>query len=71
VRTPGTLLRLASVIVLAGVGTAALSAALVPQAASLVTAHQETASIPELDPLAQRSVMYAADGSVMAVLKAE
>ncbi len=70
-RTPGTLLRLASVIVLAGVGTAALSAALVPQAASLVTAHQETASIPELDPLAQRSVMYAADGSVMAVLKAE
>ncbi len=70
-RAPGTLLRLTSVIVLAGVGTAGLTAALVPQAANLVTAHVETASLPELNPLAQRSVMYAADGSVMAVLKAE
>ncbi len=36
-----------------------------------MSAHVETASLPELNPLAQRSVMYAADGSVMAVLKAE
>ena len=70
-RAPGTLLRLTSVVVLAGVGVAALTAAIVPQAASLATAHVETASLPELNPLAQRSVMYAADGSVMAVLKAE
>ena len=70
-RAPGTLLRLASVVVLAGVGVAALTAAIVPQATSLATAHVETASLPELNPLAQRSVMYAADGSVMAVLKAE
>ncbi len=70
-RAPGTLLRLVSVIVLAGVGTAGLAAAILPQAADLVTAHVETASLPELNPLAQRSVMYAADGSVMAVLKAE
>ena len=70
-RAPGTLLRLTSVVVLAGVGVAALTAAIVPQAASLATAHVETASLPELNPLAQRSVMYAADGSVLAVLKAE
>ncbi|HTN79636.1 MAG TPA: transglycosylase domain-containing protein, partial [Acidimicrobiales bacterium] len=70
-RVSGTLLRLIAVIVLAGVGAAGLLAALVPQAADLATAHEETASLPELNPLAQRSVMYAADGSVMAVLKAE
>jgi penicillin-binding protein 1A len=71
VRVPATLLRLLAVIVLAGIGTAGLAAALIPQAADLATAHEETASLPELNPLAQRSVMYAADGSVMAVLKAE
>ena len=70
-RAPATILRLTAVIVLAGVGMAGLTAAIIPQAADLATAHVETASLPELNPLAQRSVMYAADGAVMAVLKAE
>ena len=49
-RVPGTLLRLTSVVVLAGVGVAALTAAIVPQAASLATAHVETASTSRAEP---------------------
>ena len=37
----------------------------------IATAHDSTSSLPELDPLAQRSVMYDRNGNVIAVFKAE
>ena len=64
-------IRLIVIVVVAGIGTSAVALAIVPQVVTIATAHDSTSSLPDLTPLAQRSVMYAADGSVIAVLNAE
>ena len=65
------LIRLLAVIVIAGVGTSAVVAGIFPRLREIATAHDSTSSLPELDPLAQRSVMYDRNGNVIAVFKAE
>jgi membrane peptidoglycan carboxypeptidase len=65
------LFRLLAVIVIAGVGTSAVVAGIFPRLVDIATAHESTSSLPELDPLAQRSVMYDRNGNVIAVFKAE
>ena len=65
------LFRLLAVIVIAGVGTSAVVAGIFPRLVDIATAHDSTSSLPELDPLAQRSVMYDRNGNVIAVFKAE
>jgi len=59
------------VVVVAGVGTAAVTLGVVPRLAEIATAHSSTSSLPALDALAQRSVMYDRNGTVIAVFKAE
>ena len=66
--------RLASLgIVLVAVAAVAAAAALVviPQAATIVTANEGTADDLELNVLAERSSMYATDGSFLTLLTEE
>src|SRR5437764_2397696 len=64
--------RLAFVMVLAGLVLALGLLALAPQGRALFTAGSgRTTSVDDLGVLLQRSVVYAADGSVLAVLHAE
>jgi penicillin-binding protein 1A len=65
------LLRLSLVIVLAGVGLAGASAALVPAAKQLGSAGRSDDGVIDLGPLDQRSYVYAADGSLLATLRAD
>src|SRR2546427_10595676 len=64
--------RLAGVMVVAGLVLAVGLLALAPQARALFTAGRgRTTPLSDLGVLSQRSVVYAADGSVLAVLHAE
>lgn len=60
-------------IVLVAVATVAATATLIviPQAVTIATANEGTASSLELDDLAQRSEVYASDGSFLNLLTAE
>ncbi|MCU1344438.1 MAG: glycosyl transferase, family 51, partial [Acidimicrobiia bacterium] len=58
-------------VVLAGVVTGALVVAVLPQIATLATAHTSTASVPDLSPVDERSVMFDAAGRQIGVFKAE
>ena len=67
-----TLVRFGVAVVIAGLGLAASTILLVPQARALFTAGSiGKDKILSLKPLSQRSVVYARDGSVLAVLHAE
>jgi penicillin-binding protein 1A len=66
--------RLASLgIILVAVAAVAATATLIviPQAVTIVTANEGTAEDLELDPLAERSSMYASDGSFLTLLTEE
>ena len=69
-RIPGVLLRLVAVVVVCAVGTAATVLALVPQLGRVITAHDSTQSLPELNALAERSVMFDTYGNVIGVFRA-
>ena len=61
--------RFASVVVMAGVALAMGLALLAPEARALFTANASASgALIDLQPLSERSVVYAADGSVLAVL---
>jgi membrane peptidoglycan carboxypeptidase len=67
-----TLFRLAIVIVVAGLGLAAIGVAVVPQVAQIVTAnHAEATDLPAFNPLAQRSLVYDRAGNLIDIFKAE
>ena len=64
--------RFVVVLVLAGLGLAAGVAFLTPAAGAFLSAnHTSHDRIAELEPLAQRSIVYARDGSILASLHAE
>jgi penicillin-binding protein 1A len=65
------LLRLASIVGVAGLGLAVLAVALVPAALGFARADDATPTKIDLGPLDQRSYVYAADGSILATLRAE
>ena len=65
------ILRLVAVIAVAGLGLAAVAVGIIPRLVDIATAHTSTSSLPALDTLAQRSVMYDRYGSVIAVFNAE
>ena len=64
-------LRLCSIVGLAGLGLAVLCVALVPAAMGFAQAGTSTEAALDLGPLDQRSYVYAADGTVLATLRAE
>ena len=64
-------LRLSLIVALAGAGLAVFAVLLVPAAVALTRAGSATVTDLELGPLDQRSYVYAADGSVLATLRAE
>jgi len=67
-----TLVRFGVAVVIAGLGLAVSTILLVPQARAFFTAGSTgNDKLPSLRPLSQRSVVYARDGSVLAVLHAE
>lgn len=65
------LLRLCSIVGLAGLGLAVLVVALVPAALGFAEAGSSTKGDLDLGPLDQRSYVYAADGTIIATLRAE
>ncbi len=65
------LLRLARIVLLAGLGLATTGVALVPAARYLSTAGSSAEVTIDLGPLDQRSYVYAADGSLLATLRAD
>lgn len=65
------LLRLFAVVVSAGLGLAAVGVALVPAARQLSSAGSSVDGVIDLGPLDQRSYVYAADGSLLATLRAD
>jgi len=69
VRSP--LFRLSAIVALSGVGLAAAGVALMPAAKYLQSAASSTEGIIDLGPLDQRSYVYAADGSLLATLRAD
>ena len=70
-RVLSSVLRLLAVLVVAGVGTAAVAVAAVPKLADIVTAHDSTSSLPPLRGLDQQSFVYDAAGNLLAELKSE
>src|SRR5262249_51131079 len=67
-----TLLRLVAVVIVASLGLAAVGVAAAPEVAKIFTANQASAlPLPELSPLAQRSIVYDAAGNVIDVFKVE
>src|SRR5919205_2767053 len=67
-----TFVRLLCAVVLAGLGLAASLLLLVPQIRGFFTAGKTGADVPvNLQPLAERSVVYARDGSVLDTFHAE
>jgi penicillin-binding protein 1A len=65
------LLRLAQIVLLAGLGLAVAGVAMVPAARQLTGASSATEGVIDLGPLDQRSYVYAADGSLLATLRAD
>ncbi|MFZ6005019.1 MAG: transglycosylase domain-containing protein [Actinomycetota bacterium] len=65
------LFRLSAIVALSGVGLAAAGVALMPAAKHLQGAASSTEGIIDLGPLDQRSYVYAADGSLLATLRAD
>jgi membrane peptidoglycan carboxypeptidase len=65
------LLRLSLITALSGMGLALVGVALVPAALQLGSAGRSTDGIIDLGPLDQRSYVYAADGSLLASLRAD
>ncbi|MGQ0831206.1 MAG: transglycosylase domain-containing protein [Microthrixaceae bacterium] len=65
------LLRLLRIVVVSGLGLAVAGAALTPAAVALHGAGSSTQSVIDLGPLDQRSYVYAADGSLLATLRAD
>lgn len=65
------LLRLSRLVGLAGLGLASVGLALVPVARQLRDAGSSTEGVIDLGPLDQRSYVYAADGSLLATLRAD
>ncbi len=63
------IVRLVAVVVVAGIGTAAVAVAAAPQIAKIVTAHDSTSSLPPLRGLDQQSFMFDASGALLAELK--
>ena len=66
-----TFLRFSQIITLAGLGLAVVGLALVPAAMQLQRAGDSGDSVLDLGPLDQRSYVYAADGSLLATLRAD
>ncbi len=66
-----SLVRLFFVVAIAGIGAAAIALAAIPQLVALAEAHQSDSSIPELNQLAQRSVIFDSGGGVLITLRAE
>ena len=65
------LLRLCSIVGVAGIGLAVLVVALVPAAMGFSQAGTSTEAVLDLGPLDQRSYVFASDGSIIATLRAE
>jgi penicillin-binding protein 1A len=65
------LLRFALITALSGLGLALVGVALLPAAKQLSSAGQSTEGVIDLGPLDQRSYVYAADGSLLATLRAD
>jgi penicillin-binding protein 1A len=67
-----TLFRLVLVVIVAGLGLAAVGVAVVPQVAQIVTAnHAEAADLPPFTELARRSVVFDAAGNQIDIFKQE
>src|SRR3954447_19901749 len=64
------LFRLCAICVVTALGTAAFAFALVPQVSSLATATKNEAEPINLDPLAQRSLLYDSSGNLIGPLPA-
>ena len=71
VLVPRLLLRFVAITAFAGVGLAGVGFALVPAARGLSAAGSSDKVDIRLGPLAQRSYVYAADGSLITTLQAE
>jgi penicillin-binding protein 1A len=65
------LFRFSLIVVLAGLGLAAVGVALMPAARELQKAGSSEEGVIDLGPLDQRSYVYAADGSLLATLRAD
>ena len=65
------LLRFSRLVGLAGLGLASVGLALLPVAKQLSGAGSSTEGVIDLGPLDQRSYVYAADGSLLATLRAD
>ncbi|MGH9275420.1 MAG: transglycosylase domain-containing protein, partial [Acidimicrobiales bacterium] len=65
------LLRLLKITALSGLGLALAGVALIPAARQLSSAGRSTEGVIDLGPLDQRSYVYAADGSLLATLRAD
>jgi membrane peptidoglycan carboxypeptidase len=65
-----SLVRYVVAVVLAAGATAALALGAAPQIGAILTAHHSTASLPDLSPLDERSVMYDVTGNVMQTFSA-
>jgi penicillin-binding protein 1A len=65
------LIRYLLAIGVSALGVSVLAAAAVPALGQMLTAHNSTSSLPNLRPLAQRSVMYDAANQVIGQFKAE
>ena len=65
------LLRFALITALSGLGLALAGVAMLPAAKQLSSAGQSTEGVIDLGPLDQRSYVYAADGSLLATLRAD
>ncbi|MEO7428199.1 MAG: transglycosylase domain-containing protein [Acidimicrobiales bacterium] len=66
-----TLLRLLRIVLVAGLGLAVAGVALVPAAWRLQSAASSAKGVIDLGPLDQGSFVYAADGSLLATLRAD
>ncbi len=66
-----TLLRFSRIVLSAGLGLAVAGVALMPAAKELQSASSSTKGVIDLGPLDQRSYVYAADGSLLATLRAD
>jgi membrane peptidoglycan carboxypeptidase len=65
------LFRFSLIVVLAGLGLAAVGVALLPAARELQSAGSAEEGVIDLGPLDQRSYVYASDGSLLATLRAD
>jgi len=63
--------RFSRIVLLAGLGLATVGVALLPAARHLTSAGRSVEGVIDLGPLDQRSYVYAADGSLLATLRAD